>query len=99
MAKINWTTQAWDELAEINDKLSAYSDRYADFVVDSILNAANNLTNFPRLGRVVPELKIPKIREIIVEKYRIVYFLDGDDVQILTIRHSSRPLSDTIFPS
>jgi toxin ParE1/3/4 len=100
MAKIIWTTQAWDELAEVNDHFSNFSEKYANFLVDSILNSANNLENFPNLGRTVPEANLVNLREVLVEKHRIVYFYHKklDEIQILTIRHSSRPLSDTILP-
>jgi hypothetical protein len=58
MAKVVWTVQAWDELAEINYQLSNYSERYANFLVDKIMDAANNLEKLPRLGRVVPEVNL-----------------------------------------
>jgi toxin ParE1/3/4 len=100
MAKIIWTTQAWDELAEINDQLSKYSERYANLVIDRILDAANNLENFPNLGRKVPEANLMNLRELLIEKHRIIYFYQQkiEEIQVLTIRHSSRPLSDTILP-
>jgi toxin ParE1/3/4 len=99
MAKVTWTPQAWDELAEINDRISQYSEQHADFIVNRILYFANHLETFPRLGRVVPEANIKALREVIVDKYRILYFLpQTDEVQILTIRHSSRALPDTILP-
>jgi len=99
MAEVNWALQAWDELAEVNDQLAKYSEHYADFVVDRIIEVVSLFKDFPRLGRVVPEINIQAIREVLVEKYRIVYIImPNGNIEVLTVRHSSRPLPDTILP-
>ncbi|MCC5668610.1 type II toxin-antitoxin system RelE/ParE family toxin [Nostoc sp. CHAB 5784] len=43
-------------------------------------------------GRVVPEIAQEDIREIIFGNYRIVYLVSDDQVNILTVFHSSRQL-------
>ena len=50
------------------------------------------LERFPRMGRVVPEIRDEAIRELIYRQYRIVYVVDrGDEeVEVLTIFHSSQ---------
>ena len=94
MAKVNWSMQSFENLAEINDFLSLNSEKYADFVVSSILEVTTQLEQFPHSGRVVPETRINTIREIIILKFRIIYQLEKDEsVNIITIRHSSKPLS------
>ncbi len=37
------------------------------------------------MGRIVPEISNPEIRELIVEKYRIVYRVQEADIEILTV--------------
>ena len=37
------------------------------------------------MGRIVPEISNPEIRELIVEKYRIVYRVQEEDIEILTV--------------
>lgn len=99
MAQINWTEQAKDDLLEIHDYLEASSERYADFVIDTIIESAEQLQNFPRIGRVVPEMNNLSIRELIVLKHRVIYVITSVGIiEILTIRHSSRPLADTEIP-
>lgn len=99
MAQINWTEQSKDELLEIHDYMEANSERYADFVIDTIIESAEQLQKFPRIGRVVPEMNNPNIRELIVLKYRVIYVITSVGViEVLTIRHSSRPLADTEIP-
>jgi plasmid stabilization system protein ParE len=44
----------------------------------------------PELGRVVPELNQPSIRERIVSPYRLVYLVEGGRVVVLGIVHGRR---------
>jgi plasmid stabilization system protein ParE len=57
------------------------------------LNSVERLEDFPRSGRVVPEIEQDNIREIILNRYRIVYRLSENEVKILTVFHSSKLLS------
>lgn len=93
MAKINWTMQALEELADIHAYLSGNSEKYAEFTIDSILESVSQLEAFPFSGRIVSEMNIQTIREIILLKYRIIYQIIDDKVDIIAIRHSSKPFS------
>ena len=42
------------------------------------------------MGRMVPEKKDPEIREVFLKKYRLVYHLRQEAIEILTIYHSSQ---------
>lgn len=44
------------------------------------------------MGRTVPEFEDPDIREIIYSKYRVIYRLRGDMLEITRIIHGSRIL-------
>jgi len=44
----------------------------------------------PRSGRMLPEVREPSLREIILDSYRIVYRLDRDVAEILTVFHGAR---------
>jgi toxin ParE1/3/4 len=55
MAKVIWTFQALEDLADINHYLSQNSEKYADFIVTSILATTEQLEQFPNSGRIVPE--------------------------------------------
>ena len=95
MAKVNWTMQAMEDLADIDAYISESSEKYADFVVSSIMATTDQIGLFPQSGRVVPETRINSIRELIILKYRIIYQIASiDKINILTIRHSSKPLSE-----
>ena len=58
-----------------------------------ITGAVDDLLLFPRLGRIVSDFQDEAIRELIVEGYRVIYRLIGEDeVWILTVVHGSRDL-------
>ena len=57
-----------------------------------LISNTKRLTDFPQLGRVVPEFENSLIREIIVRSYRVVYSIDGGNQRIEVIRfwHAAR---------
>jgi plasmid stabilization system protein ParE len=99
MAQATWSVQAIDDLSGIEDYLALSSKEHAILVVDAIVESVSVLERFPNIGRIVPEMNLPNLREFVVKQYRVVYYLTfQDEVEIVTIRHSSRPLNDTPLP-
>ncbi|MDX1940568.1 MAG: type II toxin-antitoxin system RelE/ParE family toxin [Saprospiraceae bacterium] len=97
MAQVNWTFQALEDVAAIGEYHEAYSEKYASHLIQAFFAKAELLASFPMMGRVVPETNIASIRELVVSNYRIIYTVaDKEEVNILTVCHSSRPLTD--FP-
>ncbi len=90
MAEVRWTPQAAEDLESIADFIAEDSPHYARLLVIDILQAISRLIDFPRSGRIVPELNDPIIREIILGNYRIVYRLRDEIVEILTVYHGAR---------
>ncbi len=67
---------------------------YAELFVDRLIEATDKLEAHPRLGRKVPEADDrDDVRELIVQGYRIVYLLQPEQLQILTVIHGSRDLA------
>jgi plasmid stabilization system protein ParE len=58
--------------------------------VTTIVTAIDALATAPQIGRVVPELRNPEVRELIVGAYRIVYRHRRDAVEVVTIFHGAR---------
>ena len=92
MAKVTWTLFAREDLKSIYDYIARDSNYYAKQFTEKIVGRIEVLENHPELGRVVPEFEKPNIREIIEGKYRIIYQLSNDSVEIIRIHHSSREL-------
>ena len=93
MVRINWTFQAKEDLKNIAEYISNDSKRYAKLQVLRLKNKTDILKNHIRIGRIVPEMNIENIRELIEENYRIIYkIVSQEQVDILTIHHSARDL-------
>ena len=72
--------------------ISQDSQNSAQKWVESIFKVVDRLEQFPKSGRVVPEIMQDDFREIIHANYRIIYALYGENVSILTVRHGRQIL-------
>jgi len=93
MAKIVWTEIAIDDLNNIANYHSQYSDNFASALIKRLFNKPKILKEMPELCRVVPERDNEFIRELIEGNYRIIYYFEKeiDTVEIITIHHASQP--------
>ena len=82
--------QAEADLAAIREYYEQVAPQYAKPFVTGAFEKTAQLRSFPRLGRMVPEIGDPDIRELIYRQYRIVYIVDGENVDVLTIFHGAR---------
>lgn len=90
MAQIRWTIGAHSDLREIVEFIARDSVGYATATGDKIFAAIERLAQFPRSGRTVPEYADPRVREVLVGPYRIIYKVDSVRVGIIAIVHGSR---------
>ena len=59
-----------------------------------IFEQCHKLSHQPERGRIVPEFRRPEIREIIHGNYRLVYELKTNQIDMLTIWHTSQMMPD-----
>jgi len=91
MVKLIWALRALNDLNEIGDYISKDSILYAKNTINGIINSVKILKQFPKSGKVMPELMQDDIREISKGNYRIIYKLkDADIVEIITVHHTSK---------
>ena len=90
--KIRWSHEAFERLIEIEEYISKDSRDRAMKFVDQLIEHADLLSDKPRMGRTVPELANPDIRELIFKRYRIVYRLKANCIEILTVFEGHRRL-------
>ena len=88
--KIRWSHEALERLVEIEEYISKDSRDRDIMFVDQIIEHADLLSVKPRMGRTVPELANPDIRELIFKKYRIVYRLKANCIEMLTVFEGHR---------
>jgi plasmid stabilization system protein ParE len=90
---ITWTREAGENLIDIEEFIARDSLERAIRFVDALIDHAEAiLSENPGSGRSVPETGNPDIRELIYRGYRIVYRLNGDRIEILTVFEGHRLL-------
>lgn len=88
--RVHWTDHAKQQLAAIYEHIALDSERYALRVVDRLTRRSQQIAQFPRSGRMVPELQREDIREVIEPPYRIVYRVFAERIDVLTVFHGAR---------
>lgn len=92
--RIEWSEVAEADLDDIYDYIARDVPYYAALFIDQLIKATDNLEDHPRLGRKVPEADYyDDVRELIIQSYRIIYQLQTEKLQILTVIHGSRNLA------
>ena len=90
--KIRWTDESVKDLQDIHAFIAKDSIHYADRQLERILSVEEQLVAFPESGRSVSEYKSPDVRELIIDKYRVIYRIKDDMIEILTVIHGARLL-------
>ncbi|MBI4931140.1 MAG: type II toxin-antitoxin system RelE/ParE family toxin [Bacteroidetes bacterium] len=85
-----WTNPAKIDLRDIHDYIARDSKYYAQKVSQDIIDKSEKLNLFPEIGRIVPEIDDPNIREIFIYSYRLIYEILPDSVQVLALIHGKR---------
>jgi toxin ParE1/3/4 len=90
MVEIEWSLKAEYDLNEIIVYIAQDSLEYALSFYEQVRDKIQNLIQFPKMGRIVPELDEPNIRELILKIYRIIYRISENKIQIVRLFHGSR---------
>ena len=88
--KVLWTEVAVGHLQAIYDYLAQTSPAYAQRVVDKLTRCSQQIAAFPFSGRAVPEYELGEVRQIIETSYRIIYFDQEEQIEILSVLHTAR---------
>lgn len=90
---VTWSQEAGENLVDIEEFIVRDSVERAVRFIDALIDHTEAiLTDNPRSGRAVPEIGNPDIRELIYRGYRIVYRLNGERIDILTVFEGHRLL-------
>lgn len=91
--EIIWSHEALERLIEIEEFIGRDSPARAVTFIDELIDHTETaLTHNPQIGRMVPEVARPEIRELIHRGYRVVYRTKEDAVEILTLFEGHRLL-------
>jgi plasmid stabilization system protein ParE len=90
--KVIWTPRSQQRLQEIHDYIALDQPANAARWVARVLERGQQIGEQPRSGRIVPEYQRDTIREVFEGDYRLIYRIRSQQVDVLTVRHSSRYL-------
>jgi addiction module RelE/StbE family toxin len=89
--KVEWSPLALDRVSDIARYIAEDNPGAAERWVSELFDSVARLADFPESGRVVPEVGVRRIREVIFGAYRVIYSVK-DKVEILTVRRGSQRL-------
>jgi len=95
-----WSDSATNDLEQIIEYIKVDSITIAKDIFFKIKKECNDLYFFPERKRIVPELQhigIVKYREIIYKRWRIIFKIEEQRVDVLLVIDSSRNLEDILF--
>jgi len=94
--KIIWSPTARTKTKEILEYIGENNPDTALTLIDQFEAKVEKLKENPESGRVLPELRNDKIRELVVHKnYGAIYEINPDIIEILTIRHFRQNFSSS----
>jgi addiction module RelE/StbE family toxin len=98
--KIFWTNESLVRLQDIEEYISRDNPILAIEFVDKLISLTETLIDNPGKGRIVPELSMDNIRELLYKNYRIVYLVKKSSLDILTVFEGHQLLKkEEIFKS
>lgn len=82
-----WSPEAIEDIEAIAAYIERDSPWYAKAVASKVVDVAESIPEYPELGRIVPEIGEPAIRERLVHRYRVIYRLDEGRVLVPAVIH------------
>lgn len=95
-----WTDTAQGDLFALVEHIYPDSPQNARAIFHTIRERAESLKRFPERGRVVPELADIGLfiyRELIIERWRLIYKINNDHVFVTALFDSRQNLEDILF--
>lgn len=91
-----WTDQAYERLTEIQEYIAEEEvPSHANRLIEKLIEKGDSLSEFHNRGRIVPELGLEDVRELVEGNYRIVYRVKINKVQILSVFEAHRLLQES----
>ncbi|MFH0765986.1 MAG: type II toxin-antitoxin system RelE/ParE family toxin [Calditrichota bacterium] len=84
---ISWSRRSLHDLADILRFTGS------EVFILRLIKRALKIPSFPLAGKRIPDLEEYGLREVVWRKYRIVYKIKDDLIEIVTVCHTSRILS------
>lgn len=92
MAEIIWTEPAVNDLNQIAEYIALSNPVAAAELVQGILSKIERLEQFPKSGKISPEISELNYREVVAPPCRIFYRFDKESVYIMHMCREERDL-------
>ncbi|MEA2240093.1 MAG: toxin ParE1/3/4 [Thermoanaerobaculia bacterium] len=93
---VEWAESAIVSVADQAEYIARDSPSYAATLIERTAKAASSLFQFPNRGRIVPEYGDEAIRELFVDRYRLIYRVRTSSVLIAAFVHGARDLASLL---
>lgn len=94
MAQVVWSNPAIEDLHQLREFYTQFSEGYANRLIDKLIARVDILMNFPQSGRMAPQFSDGLTRELVSGDYSIIYRIQNADTVIISrIQNNSKPLT------
>ena len=93
---VYWTEAALADLLAIQAYIARHSSRYADAMVQRIIDRTDSLSQHPLIGSVVLEYDAELLRELLESPYRIIYRILPEQIDIIAVIHAARTMPPSL---
>ena len=87
--EIKWSATALRRVSDIGTFIASDSPARAGQFVEQLLASVGRLSKFPYSGPLTPES--PAFRQIVDQKYRLIYRITAVGVEVVTVISPSQP--------
>jgi plasmid stabilization system protein ParE len=88
--RVEWSDVAAGQLDEIAGGRALWSEASAIRLRASVLRRTDQIADFPRSGRMIPEFQMEHLREVLEQGYRILYEVFEDRVEVFGVADARR---------
>lgn len=85
--KVHWTNRAKTRLKLLHDYIAHDAPVVAPKVVERLIDRSRQIATAPYAGRQVPEYQNEHVREVLERPYRIIYRIQPERIDIITVMH------------
>lgn len=90
--KVVWTPKSRTRLQQIHDYIALDNPTAAKNLVATLIQQITTIADQPYAGTRVKEYQRDNIRELYNGRYRLIYRIRNNAVEVLTVRHSARQM-------
>lgn len=87
-----WSAQARRDLGAIRDFIARDSEHYARLQIERLISRVERTSGIPSKGHPVHEFIESGLREVHEGTYRIIYRVQNEELQVVTIIHMKQLL-------